>query len=129
MCVPLSCSPFIFIVTSAVMGNSSLHLLATAKALQVGVLICITSMLLLFRLLLFHFNAHHKCVTYVCFINDYRMVLIFWTYQVVNQMHLDQDWKDFDNHQYGDCVGFKMAWITPKTSPSRMTSFRSLLLC
>ena len=72
----LSCSPFVFIA-STVMGNKSMHLLATVKALQASVLMCTTSFLPLLRLLLFHFNAYHKCVMYACFVNGYRTVLIF----------------------------------------------------
>lgn len=44
----------------ALMGNESLHLCATANALQTGVLMCIPPLLPLLRPLLFGINARNE---------------------------------------------------------------------
>lgn len=47
----------------ALMVKESLDLCSTAGALPMGVLMCTTHLLSLFRLLLFVINARNKCVT------------------------------------------------------------------
>ena len=51
---------FLFIVMLALIGNKPLHLCATVNALQIGVLMCITSLLPLVCLLLFSINARNE---------------------------------------------------------------------
>ena len=74
--------PFHFIIILALMGNGSLHLFATVNALQTGILMCITSLLLLLRPLLFDINTCHELVTYIGFVNAIgRFCYTFWTHQ------------------------------------------------
>ena len=60
-CVCLFASFFFhFKFIFALIGNGSLHLFATANVFQTNILMCIASLLLLLRLLLFGINARHE---------------------------------------------------------------------
>lgn len=83
-CVYLFASfSFHFILISTSMGNESLHLFATSNVLQIGIMMCINSLLLLLCLLLFGANAQHEWVTYSCFVNViWQFWYIFRTHQL-----------------------------------------------
>ena len=67
---------FLFIVMLALIGNKPLHLCATVNALQIGVLMCITSLLPLVCLLLFSINAHNEWVSYIGLVIVIMMILL-----------------------------------------------------
>ena len=69
---------FLFIFISTLMSNGSLHLFVMANALQIDLLILVTSLLPLLHLLLSYINACHEWVTYIWVCQCHMTVLLLF---------------------------------------------------